>query len=1163
VARHDLKLEIRPDGIEFHLVKARSLFARAGKVPLASWGVDLHAGLPLLMMIAEAGNARRTEIGVVVPHGLIASLALAEAAALGLPPSCPHVLVLESRGAFSDDEFAIRVRWITQTGADVIGLRRTGAILETVVDRFLLRDPLFSLVEEIEQLNAFPDAAGPDRTERLDARMAQVARVKQALTVATGDATADSYLAQLTISHATGLGVDLEGPEDDPHFRPTLFGDVPPPPGAVDNEEVDADRQPLLPEEQARRFGDTLFPRAGAWTHYRLDEGAYVVLDKPVVAALRVVRQINASDKDTRRKFRRDPSSFLLPEIEAAGGAGDVFCGGTVLVPDDAEGYGDRVIGVAPWDGKAFSFKIPVTTNWFPGEDGTDGELVSSIEIAGADAALVVRAGEVDELIDRVRQAQADGATSFTHQDKEYPLTASSDLLDALAGLVGRTGPTDPTTEPDQAGRADGEVTRRRLVLRVAENEEELSYLARLRDPAGLLEATVGRDVQGLVSTPDPHQRDAIAWLQRSFVSGMPGVLLADDMGLGKTFEVLAFLHWLRQAGGNDGRPILIVAPSKLLDEWREQISIHLPPMAFGRPVYAYDRGLRDLIVERGGETVLGRATLDVKRLREADWVLTTYETLRDHQFSFSLVRFRIAVFDEAQKIKSGSSMLNHAAKAQQPDFVVLMTGTPIENSTMDIWTLLDVSWPGFLGVSGKDFVARYGNGTDDTLMAGLKDRLVNHTTWGDGLAARTMPPVMLRRFKAQILTGLPAKQESRLPEVMPPPQANAYDTVLDEMRGGRLKALGALQSLRQICLHPELRVPRDAADRRALIDASARFRALFRVLADARRANQGVLVFVDIRKAQEVLQIMIRDEFGLPSVPDVINGNTPVSAVGDIKARFQAGKGFGVLLLGPRSAGFGLTLTRATQVVHLNRWWNPAVEDQCSDRTHRKGQTQSVTVHLPIARHPRLGDESFDVLLDELLTFKRAQSQRVIVPSALTEQELAEFYGRMATGTGHSRRSGLGDLDRQDWRSFEMWVARQFQEVGWHVSETPWSGDAGVDVVCRHPADRRCVLVQVKHKAMGQGQVSDDAVAEIEQAPARYRGHSWLKEPALIVVTNGRFDLKARTAARQGGVRLVERDDIITLDALARELLNSVQGPATRLGFGLIGGSGVKAGMI
>jgi SNF2 family DNA or RNA helicase len=645
-------------------------------------------------------------------------------------------------------------------------------------------------------------------------------------------------------------------------------------------------------------------------------------------------------------------------------------------------------------------------------------------------------------------------------------------------------------------------------------------------------------DIPGLQSILDPHQRVAVGWLKACFISGMPGALLADDMGLGKTFEVLAFLYWLRLNEATDGRPILVVAPAKLLEEWKDQIGIHLPPMAFGRPVYAYERGLRDITVERGQETEFGRATLDVERLKQADWVLTTYETLRDHQFSFGMVRFRVAIFDEAQKIKSGTSMLNHAAKTQQPDFVILMTGTPVENSTMDIWTLLDVAWPGFLGVSGKDFVSRYGNGSDDDLMGSLKDRLISETTWGKNDAVRTTPCVMLRRFKTDILLGLPPKTERRWDEEMPPSQTKAYDAVLTEMQAGRQKPLAALQSLRQVCLHPEMRAPRDAADRKALIDGSARFKALFKVLKEAKDRNQGVLVFVDIRKAQDMLQIMIRDELGLARMPEVINGNTSSAAVADIKTRFQAGRGFGVLLLGPRSAGFGLTLTRATQVFHLNRWWNPAVEDQCSDRTHRKGQSHDVTIHLPIARHPRLGEESFDLVLDGLLNFKRDQSRRIIVPSCMNENELAEFFARLTRGGSGGVRDTLDDLDHKDWRSFENWVANRFQAAGWQVNYTPTSGDGGADVICRHTRGGRPVVIQVKHRQMGVGSVDEGAVQQVASAPSRYRRIAWLNEPTLLAVSNGTFELRARTLAVQSQVRVIDRSEVTNLEAIARTLL-------------------------
>ena len=1135
MARHELCHEVGPGGFLFRLARARSLFRGGSDLPPGEWADEMHPAVAFLNSLARGGRAAQRGDAVLVGHGQIAALTPAEAVALALSPPCPHVLLLEGKGAFSDEGFSISMSWIATGGATVHGLRRTGAMLETSAERFTLREPLFGLVEEVERLNGLGQAAGQERAERIDARMVQIGRVKAALTAATGDASADRYLSQMTIAHATGLGIDTVGAEDAPTFKPTLFGDVPLAPGIEDNEDVVPERQALLPEAQARTFTESLFPGSGAWSHYRLAEGAYVVLDKPVVAALRVIRKVNGSDPETRRRFRRDPKSFLLPELEAAGGTGDILCGGTTFVPEEGSEYGNRVLGIAAWEGKAFSFKIPVTQNWFAGEDGGPDERVSSIEVPGADEPLIVRDDNLQSVIDKVRAAQAEGAASFTHDGRTYPAGQADDIVEALSGLMG-------TLKPKQADAPAGmepKELRRRLVLRVAENEEDLSYLARLRDPDGQLAGHLGSDVSGLVSTPDPHQREAIAWLQLCFISGMPGVLLADDMGLGKTFEVLAFLHSLRQAEATDGRPVLIVAPSKLLGEWKEQIGIHLPPMSFGRPVFAYDRGLNELLQEKGSESELGRATLDVERLRGADWVLTTYETLRDYEFSFSKVRFRVAVFDEAQKIKSGGSLLNKAAKAQQPDFVVLMTGTPIENSMMDLWTLLDVAWPGLLGVSGKDFVATYGNGTDEQLMESLKDRLVSPKTWGEGSAVRTTPPVMLRRFKADILVGLPPKAETRWHEEMPIPQARAYDAVLERMRAGTLGALPALQALRQICLHPEIRIPRDAADRRSLIGASARFRALFRILEEARRTDRGVLVFVDIRKAQEMLQVLIRDEFGLPKVPDVINGNTPTAAVTEIKRRFQSGKGFGAMLLGPRSAGFGLTLTRATQVVHLNRWWNPAVEDQCSDRTHRKGQTQEVTVHLPMAKHPRLGEESFDFVLDGLLSFKRSQSRRVIVPSAMSEAELAGFYARLATGKGGAGL-GLDDLDRKDWRGFELWVARQFQAAGWQVNGTPASGDGGADLICRHPGGGRSVIVQVKHRQMGHGTVADDAVAEVRNAVVRYRHYPWLGDPILIVATNGTFEVRARTAAAQSRVRLVNRTEIVALDGVARSLLGA-----------------------
>jgi hypothetical protein len=1133
MARHNLLHDVVTEGFLFRVERARGGVFLSGPrdVPFDLWLDDLHPGIPLLRLLA-ANEAAVPGMGkLLVPHPIMASLAPAEAQALGIPPPCPHALRLETRSTFSDDRFSVCPTWIDGAGAVISGLQRTGASISTVVEQYTVREPLFTLLEAVERLNLLEEAQG---TTGLDARMVQLGHVKRALEAAIGDASADRYLSRLTISHATGIGVNVLGARDDPFFEPELYGDVPRQPDSAENEDAEVERQPLLPSEQAERFRERLFPAQGAWSHYTLGKGTYVVLDAPVVAALRIVQRVNKEDIETRSRFRGDPNSFLIPKIQAAGGNGDVLCGGSALAPDAVAGYGNRVLGIVEWAGKAFSFKIPVHQQWFPGEDG---EEVYPIDVPGSEEPLVVRQSELDTLIRNVEAAQTSGASTFEHHGRTYPLAPDGELARTLTSLAGYLTPDRPNRGQSRPREPSG-----RLVLRVAENEEDLTYNARLRDPDGRLAGKQLGDTAGLKSTPDAHQSDGIAWLKTAFLSGMPGVLLADDMGLGKTLQVLYFLHWLRERSATDGRPILVVAPAKLLEEWREQIAIHLPPMALGQPLYAYERELRHITLERGNETELGRATLDIERLRQSDLIITTYETLRDHQFSFAKVHFRVSVFDEAQKIKSGTSLMNHAAKAQQPDFAILMTGTPVENSTMDIWTLLDVAWPGFLELSGKDFVERYGDGSDVDLMVSLKERLITPQNWGTGDAARKTPAVMLRRFKADVLTALAPKEERTWQEEMPAVQARAYDAIVAAMKTGTVPAHLALQSVRRICLHPELRVPRDDVDRRTLIDSSARFRALFRILREARSADLGVLVFVDILKAQDMLQVMIRDEFHMPQLPDVINGRTDSHNVRDIKKRFQAGTGFGVLILGPRAAGFGLTLTRATQVVHLNRWWNPAVEDQCSDRTHRKGQDKHVTIHIPLAVHPMLREQSFDLVLDGLLTHKRSLSRQIVVPSCMSQRELAELLAQVASSGLAQDKELLRALDAKDWRSFELWVAGRFQAAGWQVSDTPLSGDGCADVIARHPRGGRHAIIQIKHRSSEIGTVDEGAVKEVLRAPDNYRrSHPWLvqpEQPVLLAISNGAFELAARTLAAQRGVRIVDRAEIVGLEGIARELI-------------------------
>ena len=1118
MTRYTMTATAAEHGFCFELFRAGPFGLRRVRVPCDAWEPETHPGAGLLKLLADNDAASERNGSMLVDHETIACMSAAETAILALPTRCPYALHIEAVGALSDPAFKLRLVWLAKDGANPIGLRRTGALLSNAAERFLLAEPLYSLVCEAESVNARAQAA--DQVG-LDDRLIHFGRFKHALVVATGDAAADQYLSGITIHHATGLAIEPIAPDTD-FFAPVLFGDAPPPPGvSPDNEEVPVIRGPLLPTEHAAKFRSVLFPNQGARSHYRLGEGVYCIAAAPVSAALGVIEQVNKSDVATRAAFRVNPMSFLNEAIEAAGGAGDILCDSEVV--REAMEYGERVLGVTEWNGVKLSFQIPVYRQWFPGEE--EQTEAYTIEVPGAETPLRLRPSEVPGLRDAIELARAKAETTVRFGGQSWPLSAElEDTVGTLAGFV-----SPPSA---RKGSPERERTSKLLVLRVAENAEDLLYNARLRDPKGALARSA--DIT-LATKPLLHQVDGIAWLQQCFLSGMPGVLLADDMGLGKTFQVLAFLHWLRGAGTTERRPVLVVAPKKLLDVWRDEMVRHIGPEGLGRPVLAYDEYLRRLKIERGRDGELGRHTLDITALRDADWVLTTYETLRDYHFSFARVRFRVAIYDEAQKMKSMASLINNAAKSQQPDFVVLMTGTPIENSIMDLWTLLDVAWPGFLGMSGKEFAKTYGAETGGERLVELKTRLIEPVV----IDERTCPPVMLRRFKVDILVGLPAKEEVICRETMPPEQVQAYDAVVAAQRAAKGSALQALQALRKVAFHPDLRMPSSLAEHEHQIATSARFRALFRVLDRAHRNDERVLVFVDLHLGQRVLGELIRHRYRMRRHPQVINGDTATKSLNAIKEDFQNSRGFDVLLLGPRSAGFGLTLTAANHVVHMNRWWNPAVEDQCSDRVYRLGQNRDVFVHLPVAVHPALGDNSYDVVLHGMLSEKRSLSREIVVPTMLTEADFRRMFSAMMGDTAPADEL-LDEIDRMGWLAFEDWTSEQFAAAGYQVNRTPRSGDGGADIILRPPPARNAapIICQCKHRALG-GWTDEQAVHDVVRARAVYGArYSWLKEPLLVAVTNGELMLAARNLARENNVQLVDRRNVANLAATALRFL-------------------------
>ena len=1093
-----------PDGWRFRLMRQSGLMRRAQPIPPAEWQPASPApGVALLLAALRSGDAEIEGDAVVLPHAAAAGLSAGEAERLALPPVCPHSLHLERSRPITEAGFQIGMTWIAVDGVALAGVSREGTQLRSGTKSFLLLDPIRALLDAIDEVNHI----AADCPDDMDARMAAFARLRRQLAAVTGDVQADEYLNSLVIHHATGLGIDIELRAGEDSFTPVLFGDGGEP--KPDSDDDAPQREPLLPRAHAERFARDRFLRQGARPHYVIARGVYVVLDPPVTAALAVVERVNKADRETRAAFRRDPMSFLLPEIEGAGGDGSTVA--------DMRGYGERVLGIGPWQRIKLSFRIPVSRNWLPDDDVE----VFTLEPGGSKP-LVVRREDVLALKKAVEAAEAARSPTFEFAGEAWPMSAATaDTVRSLMGVVAPSAvPADPRPPPGEKPAV--------TAARTKDNEEELTYSATLNGSRRHL--ATGTNGLPLRRPPLQHQRDGIQWLQGAFLSGMPGVLLADDMGLGKTYQVLAFLLWLRigMRSGGIRRPCLIVAPKTLLSVWEEQMAEHLGPDALGGVLRVFGSGVAALRTVRGGnDMVLASQTLDVDQFDVADIVLTTYETMRDYHLSFMRVRFAVSVYDEAQKIKNPGSLMNQGAKAQQADFSIVMTGTPIENGVIDLWTILDIAWPGFFHpMSGREFLKRYSE-PDPERRTELKERLSEPARRGDKL----LQPVMLRRFKAHTLKGLPARSIVPVREPMPEVQAQAYDAVRRGGDGRPGQALAALQRLRAVALHPCLTLPVRPDDHRAFVAASARFTALERILRDIAARGEKALVFIDLIEAQRALQVLLPEWFGLQNVPAVINGATAAPVRDRIRTEFQAGPpGFDVLLLGPKAAGFGLTLTAANNVIHLNRWWNPAVEDQCNDRVYRIGQERDVTVWIPLAVHPRLGDESYDLILHGLLEEKRALSSEIVVPTQFTETDFRRLYEK---SFGRSGGGCPEEVDRMDWLSFERWTAGALRAAGMSVNETPRTGDKGADLLATGRNGDRWI-VQCKHRACGEDRTVDDSAVQ-EVAVARF-AYPDFRDASLAAVTNGTFELAARRLAVETGVLLVDRPSVADVGRILAE---------------------------
>ncbi|MET7913117.1 DEAD/DEAH box helicase [Streptomyces avermitilis] len=524
----------------------------------------------------------------------------------------------------------------------------------------------------------------------------------------------------------------------------------------------------------------------------------------------------------------------------------------------------------------------------------------------------------------------------------------------------------EPLTPMEGLGAAlTGELERDGETFRCAAVGALGDLVARIRDPES---RTPVPQPTALKATLRDYQKRGLAWLAEMCELGLGGCL-ADDMGLGKTITLLA-LHLHRQTEPATAGPTLVVCPASLLGNWQREAARFAP----ATPVRRYHGGDRHL-----------------KDLAGNEIVLVTYGVLRRDRETLAENAWSLIAADEAQHVKNPYAVTARELRALPGRARVALTGTPVENNLSELWALLDWTTPGLLGplTAFRDRHARAIESGEDPQAAERLSRLVR--------------PFLLRRRKSDpgIAPELPAKTETDRVVPLTAEQACLYEAVVRETMAQIAEAEGIarrglvlklLTALKQICNHPAQYLKEHSLRQSTPLNGRSGKLDLLDELVDTITAEgESVLVFTQYKQMATLLEKHLA-ECGVPTL--FLHGGTPVPAREEMVDRFQRGE-VPVFLLSLKAAGTGLNLTRATHVVHYDRWWNPAVEDQATDRAYRIGQDKPVQVHKLIA------EGTVEDKVAKLLEAKRALADAVVGSgeAALTELSDADLAELVALG--------------------------------------------------------------------------------------------------------------------------------------------------------------------
>jgi hypothetical protein len=667
---------------------------------------------------------------------------------------------------------------------------------------------------------------------------------------------------------------------------------------------------------------------------------------------------------------------------------------------------------------------------------------------------------------------------------------------------------------------------KKELTLLVKENLEELEH-------SEVGQAVVQDDVEipkALKMNLFDHQKEGLRRLQNLYkTDNVNGFLLADDMGLGKTLQILSFLAWMKE--NYKMKPTLMVSPTTLIDNWDNEDVLNP-----GEIQKCFENGTFTTYKIRG--TISNeKADRELELIRNADIVLTSYESLRINHKVLGQVHWCAMICDEMQKAKNATTLVSVALKSQNADFKIACSATPIENTTLDLWNIMDFSVPGILG-SLKDFKKTYVNKINNLTNENIEER----KELNNSLVSK-IENNFLRRSKEDELKGLPNKYiKVHLVSANENERRLAED--LNLMKRPGESVLPLIQKMIALCSHEDLIHQGSTNNVEELIKKSAKLKVLKKILDEVRTKGEKALVFSIFKRMQEIIILCLKHWYGINC--SVVNGEIDQSKRKDIFNAFRKKEGFNVIVLSPEVAGVGITLTEANHVIHYTRLWNPAKESQATDRAYRIGQSKDVYVHYPVLTFDSSNSLAFnneqdyinyflngstkgkspEEKLNKLLVRKKNMLNNFFLAAGESKVDVvSEWDDEEKTEERHMSINNVLNTLKAD--EFESLCSLLYRKMRFSTFLTVRSGDKGVDVVAEK--DNMYTLIQCK--LTNSKNVHSSALREVFGAKNIYASSlGVLIEKTVVVTTSEELTMDTKEFSKTNEVEVITKKKLAEL---------------------------------